>query len=96
VALVFLGLTLLVFAYLPRATIPLAWSLVGFLAMLGIFGPLFGAPKWLVNVSPFTHAPVPVGDSVDWTGGLWMIGIGLVTAALAVASMRRRELVTGG
>ena len=96
VALVFLGLTLLVFAYLPRATIPLAWSLVGFLAMLGIFGPLFGVPKWLVNVSPFTHAPVPVGDSVDWTGGLWMIGIGLVTAALAVASMRRRELVTGG
>ena len=59
----------------------------------------------LASGSPFTSSlplnsaiapPVPVGDSVDWTGGLWMIGIGLVTAALAVASMRRRELVTGG
>ncbi|MFE6964596.1 ABC transporter permease [Agromyces sp. NPDC057679] len=96
VALVFLGVTLLVFAYLPRWTIALAWVLLGVAAILGTFGPLLGAPDWMLDLSPFTHSPVPTGDDTDWTGGLWMIGIGLATAALAVASMRRRELAAGG
>jgi ABC-2 type transport system permease protein len=94
--LVFLGLTLLVFAALPRSTIPLAWTLVGLAAILGVFGPLLGAPEWLVDASPFTHSPVPAGDEVDWTGGFWMIGIGIVAAAIAVAAMRRREVIVGG
>ncbi|GAA1779464.1 ABC transporter permease [Agromyces lapidis] len=96
VSLVFLGVTLLVFAYLPRWTIVLAWVLLGVAAILGTFGPLLGAPDWMLDLSPFTHSPVPAGDDTDWSGGLWMIGIGLATAALAVVSMRRRELAAGG
>ncbi|MFF2277877.1 ABC transporter permease [Agromyces sp. NPDC058126] len=96
VSLVFLGVTLLVFAYLPRWTIVLAWVLLGVAAILGTFGPLLGAPDWMLDLSPFTHSPVPAGDDTDWTGGLWMLGIGLATAALAVGSMRRRELAAGG
>lgn len=96
VSLVFLGVTLLVFAVLPRWTIGLGWSIVGVAAIVGIFGPLLGAPDWLVDLSPFTHSPVPTGDDVDWSGGLWMIAAGLAAAALAVVSMRRRELATGG
>lgn len=95
VSLVFLGLTLVVFAYLPRWTIPLGWTVVGVAAILGTFGPLLGAPDWMLDLSPFTHSPVPTGDDVDWTGGLWMIAIGLGAAALAVVSMRRRELASG-
>lgn len=95
VSLVFLGLTLVVFAYLPRWTIALGWTVVGVAAILGTFGPLLGAPGWMTDLSPFTHSPVPTGDDVDWSGGLWMIAIGLAAAALAVVSMRRRELATG-
>ncbi|UOE43770.1 ABC transporter permease [Agromyces larvae] len=94
--LVFLGLTLLVFAYLPQATVPLGWALVGLGAILGLCGPILGLPDWIVDLSPFAHSPVPAGDDTDWSGGWWLLGIGLVAGGLAVWSMRRRELATGG
>lgn len=94
--LVFLGLTLLVFAFLPRATIPIGWTTVGIAAILGTWGPILQIPEWLVDLSPFAHSPVPSGGEADWTGGFWMLGIGLAAAATAVWSMRRRELASGG
>ncbi|WP_238476233.1 ABC transporter permease [Agromyces mariniharenae] len=94
--LVFLGLTLLVFAFLPRATIPAGWTVVGVAAILGVWGPILQAPDWLVNLSPFHHSPVPSGGGTDWTGGFWMLAIGLGLGAVAVWSMRRRELAPGG
>lgn len=94
--LVFLGLTLLVFAFLPRATIPIGWTTVGVAAILGTWGPILQIPEWLVDLSPFAHSPVPSGGEADWTGGFWMLGIGLAAAAMAVWSMRRRELASGG
>ncbi len=95
VCLFFLGLTLLAFAWLPRVTIPLAWAFVAVTAIVGVFGPLLQAPAWLINLSPFTHSPVPAGDATDWAGGFWLLGIALVAAALAIASMRHRELAPG-
>lgn len=93
--LVFLGITVLVFAFLPRLTIAIGWSAVGVSAILGLFGPLFQFPEWMVQLSPFAHSPVP-GAGADWAGGWVMLGIGLAAAALAIASMRRRELVPAG
>jgi len=94
--LIFLGLTLLVFAVLPRATIPLGWTLIGAAAIVGIFGPILQLPEWMTNLSPFTHTPVPTGDDTDWSGGVWMLGIGLAAGVAAIAAMNRRELASGG
>ena len=94
--LVFLGLTLLVFAFVPRATIPLGWTIVGVAAILGTFGPILQLPEWLTDLSPFAHSPVPSGDDTDWAGGLWMLAIGLGAGAAAVLAMRRREVASGG
>jgi ABC-2 type transport system permease protein len=93
-AFAYLALTLLLFAFVPRATIALGWTLVGLGAVLGIFGDLVGLPEWAVNLSPFSHSPVLAGDSVDWSGGAWMLAIAAALAALAV--FRRRELAAGG
>ena len=94
--LVFLGLTLLVFAFLPRATIPVGWTAVGVAAILGTWGPILQFPEWLVDLSPFAHSPVPSGGETDWSGGIWMLAIGLAAGAVAVVAMRRRELASGG
>jgi ABC-2 type transport system permease protein len=94
--LVFLGFTLLVFVFLPRATIPVGWTAVGLAAILGTWGPILRIPEWLIDLSPFSHSPVPAGGEADWTGGFWMLGIALAAAVLAVWSMRRRELASGG
>ncbi|WP_353828514.1 ABC transporter permease [Agromyces sp. SYSU T0242] len=93
-ALVYLGVGLLVFVLAPRFTIAVVWALLAFGAFFGLFGEFLGLPEWLTDLSPFSHAPVPVGGEVDWTGGFWMLGIGVAAIALSIAAMGRRELAS--
>jgi len=95
-ASVFLVLTALVFVLVPRATIPAGWSLVMLAAIIGLFGPLFQFPDAVTDASPFSVAPIPIGDSVDWRGVWWLILAIALGAAGSLALMRRRELATGG
>jgi ABC-2 type transport system permease protein len=94
VALVYLGVLALVFVIAPRSTIPLAWTLLGLGAFVGIFGGLIGLPEWARDLSPFSHAPVVVGTS-DWTGGYWMFAIAIVATAAAAILIRRRDFAVG-
>lgn len=95
-ASVFLVLTALVFVLAPRLTIPLGWTLVLLAMVLGLFGPLFGFPEWLVHLAPMAIAPTVTGDGVDLQGLWWLL---LTIAAIGVAGallMRRRELAPAG
>lgn len=93
-ALIYLGVLALVFVLLPGITIALGWTLVGIGVMFGVFGGLIGLPDWVRDISPFTHTPVPTQGGTDWSGGIWMIAISVVTALIALVLMRRRELQT--
>ncbi|GAA1975297.1 ABC transporter permease [Microbacterium pumilum] len=95
-ASVFVVLTALVFVLAPRATIAAGWTLVGVGSMLGLFGPLFGFPDWLVHLSPLAVAPEVTPDGVDVRGMWWLILAVVVGGAASVTLMRRRELATGG
>jgi len=95
-ASVFLVLTALVFVLAPRLTIPLGWTLVLLAMVLGLFGPLFGFPDWLIHVAPIAVAPTVTGDGVDVRGLWWLV---LAVTAIGIAAgglMRRRELAPAG
>ena len=94
--LVFLGIGMLLFVLVPRVMIGVAWALLTLGAFFGVFGELLGLPDWVHDLSPFAHSPVQIGDDVDWSGGVWMIAIGLAAISLSIVLMRRRELATGG
>ncbi|MDQ1581380.1 MAG: polyether ionophore transport system permease protein [Microbacteriaceae bacterium] len=93
-ALVYLTALALVFVILPAWTIGLGWTLLAIGTFFGVFGGLIGLPEWARNISPFTHSPVPLGTSTDWSGGVWMLGIAVVAGILASVAVRRRELGT--
>ncbi|HWL79128.1 polyketide antibiotic transporter [Microbacterium sp.] len=95
-ASVFLVATALAFVLVPRITIPLGWSLVVLGMTLGLFGPLFGFPEWLVRVSPVAVTPIVDGDTIDVRGLWWLVGAVAVGAVASLGLMRRRELATGG
>jgi ABC-2 type transport system permease protein len=95
-ATVFLVLTALVFVLAPRLTIPLGWTLVMVAMVLGLFGPLFGMPDWLVHVAPIAVAPTVDGDGVDLQGLWWLLLAIAAIGAGAAALMRRRELAPAG
>ncbi|WP_347977036.1 polyketide antibiotic transporter [Microbacterium sp. ProA8] len=95
-ASVFLVVTALAFVLVPRLTIPLGWTLVLLGMMLGLFGPLFLFPDWLVHLSPIAVTPTMVGDEVDLRGLWWLLLATGVGAAASLALMHRRELEAGG
>lgn len=95
-ASVFVAVTAVVFVVAPRLTIALGWSLVVVGLVLGLFGPIFGFPDWVTDLSPIAVAPVMQGDEVDLQGLWWLIAAVGVGAAASLALMRRRELAGSG
>ena len=95
-ASVFLGITGLVFVLAPRATIGVGWSLVALATVLGLFGPLFGAPDWAVHLSPFATTPLVDEGAIDARGGWWLLVAAAVGVAASLSLMSRRELAAGG
>ncbi|KRB36738.1 ABC transporter permease [Microbacterium sp. Root180] len=95
-ASVFLVVTALAFVLVPRLTIPLGWTLVLVAMVLGLFGPLFGFPEWLVHLSPIAVTPTIDGNDVDLRGLWWLVLAAGVGAAASLALMRRRELTAAG
>ncbi|RGE20008.1 polyketide antibiotic transporter [Leucobacter sp. wl10] len=95
-AAVFLALTALVFVVLPRATIPLGWTLVLLGLLLGLFGALFGLPDWIVRLSPVADVPTVSGGGIDVRGLWWLLLVAAAGSAASLALMRRRELEGDG
>ena len=95
-ASVFIVTTAVIFVVAPRLTIPLGWALVLVSMMLGLFGPLFGFPDWVVQLSPMGVAPTVTSDGVDVKGLWWLIAAVAAGGALALGLMRRRDLAPKG
>jgi ABC-2 type transport system permease protein len=93
--LVYLTVLGLVFALLPRATVPVGWGMLALGTLLGEFGGLMKLPEWLRDISPSTHTPVIPLPNADWSGAWWMLGISVVAALLAAVILRRRDLALG-
>lgn len=91
-ASVFLVASALIFVIAPRLTIALSWALVLVGTILGLFGPLFGFPDWLVNVAPIAVSPTVMGGEVDVRGFWWLLVVVVAGGGATLALMRRREL----
>ncbi|GGH41887.1 exporter of polyketide antibiotics [Microbacterium album] len=92
--LVFLGLTAALYGWAPRAT-GLAWLLLAFVFIAGMFGALFELPEWVLGISPFHWVPESFGDGVDGAG---LAGLTAVAAALflvGIVGFRRRDALSG-
>lgn len=91
-ASVFLAVTTLVFVFTPRLTMLLGWVLVLGALMFGLYAPLFGAPAWVEQLSPFAVTPVPAAGGVDLRGLLWLVVVTVLAGGAGLLQMRRREL----
>jgi ABC-2 type transport system permease protein len=77
---------------LSRRTAPLAWAVLVGAFLASEIGPLLDLPRWVRDLSPFTHVPPLPGGEV--TAGP-LVALLAVAAALIVAgllALRRRDL----
>ncbi|WP_435298796.1 ABC transporter permease [Timonella sp. A28] len=64
----------------------LGWLGVVVAFSVTMFGPMFQAPQWVMNISPFEHVPLMAAPSPDYTP---LIGLGIVGVVLIAVSFIR-------
>lgn len=93
IALLSLGIAALAYAIVPRAGAGIAYGLVAIAFLWDLVGSLLGAPRWLIELTPFQHVGlVPAQPFRVQAAGI-MVAIGLLAALAALAAFRRRDLI---
>jgi len=93
VALLSLGVAALAYAVVPRAGTGIAYGLVAVAFLWDLFGSLLGAPRWLVDLTPFEHVGLVPAQPFRAGAAAGMVGIGLAAALASLALFRRRDLL---
>ena len=92
VALLFLGIAALVYAIAPRASAGITYGLVTVAFLWELFGALLGAPKWLVELTPFAHVGLVPAQPFRATAASVMLGLAALASLAAMWAFRRRDL----
>ena len=84
--MVFVGFAVLLWGYVPRLAIPIAWGVMVAMWFLTMFGEVFGLPQWLLNALPLAATPYQPLESMSWTP---LVVMALVAAGLTWAGIDR-------
>jgi ABC-2 type transport system permease protein len=93
VALLFLGVAALAFALIPRATTGLAYGLVAVAFVWQLLGGVLGAPKWLLELTPFQHVGFVPAQAFRVTDAVVMLALAAAAGAAALWAFGRRDLI---
>jgi ABC-2 type transport system permease protein len=91
-ALVLAAVAILLFGLLPQAAVPGSWTAVGLVVAIALFGQVLELSHWVLDVSPFTHAPRLPGGTVSAAPLLWLALAALAFSAIGLAALRRRDI----
>ena len=91
-AAVIIGLAALAVGAVPDACVAVAWTAVGLAVLLNIFGQVLQLSHWVLDVSPFTHAPRLPGGPVSAAPLAWLSVIALALAVTGLAALRHRDI----
>ncbi|HEY6313142.1 MAG TPA: ABC transporter permease [Streptosporangiaceae bacterium] len=91
-ALVLAAVAVLLFGLAPRAAVAGAWTAVGLAVAIALFGQVLQLSHWVMDISPFTHAPRLPGGPVSAAPLLWLGLVALALAAAGLVGLRRRDI----
>lgn len=69
-----------------------AWAALGMCLVLGQVGELLELPGWLLDLSPFRHAPRPPVDELTVLPLAVLLGCAALLTAAGFAGLRRRDI----
>lgn len=84
--LVFVGVAVALFGWLPRLAIPLTWGVLAATYFAVLLGDALRLPQWLLDVLPFSATPYLPLEPVRWTP---LVVLTLVAGALVAAGLTR-------
>jgi ABC-2 type transport system permease protein len=80
---------------LSRRAAPIAWAVLVATFLASEIGPLVDLPRWVRDLSPFTHVPTLPGGQVTVAPLLVMLAIASALVAAGLLTLRRRDLAVG-
>jgi len=90
------GAAVVLFGLAPRASVAGAWTVVGVVVLIALFGQVLQLSQWVLDISPFAHVPKLPGAAVTAAStGAPLLWLGLAAVALAaagLAGLRRRDI----
>ena len=90
--LVMAGVAVALFGLVPAASIAGAWTALGLVVVINLFGQVLQLSHWVLDISPFTHAPRLPGGPVSAAALAWLCGLALVLGVAGLAALRRRDI----
>lgn len=91
---VMVGVSLALYG-LSRRAAPIAWAVLVATFLASEIGPLLDLPRWVRDVSPFTHVPTLPGGEVAVAPLLVLLAIACALVAAGLLTLRRRDLAVG-
>jgi polyether ionophore transport system permease protein len=91
-ALVLAAVAIGLFGLLPRACVAGAWTALGLVVFINLFGQVLQLSHWIDDFSPFTHAPRLPGGTVSAAALLWLCALALVMSVAGLAGLRHRDI----
>ena len=91
-SLVIAGVAVALVGLLPGACVAGAWTVLGAVVVIDLFGQVLQLSHWLLDVSPFTHVPKLPGGTVSAAPLLWLCLAAITFSALGLAALRRRDI----
>ena len=90
--LVLAGVAIALFGLLPGASVAGAWSALGLVVLINLFGQVLQLSHWVLDISPFTHAPRLPGGTVTAAPLLWLCALAVAASAAGLAGLRHRDI----
>lgn len=87
------GLAAALFGLVPRITAAASWGVLGVAVLLVFFGDSLQWPQWVLDLSPFTHAPRLPGGVVSAAPLTWLCALALALGAAGLIGLRRRDIL---
>jgi ABC-2 type transport system permease protein len=86
------GIAVVLLGMAPRASVAGAWTVLGVVVVIALFGQVLRLSQWVLDISPFTHVPKLPGGPVPAAPLLWLSLAAVAFSAAGLAALRRRDI----
>jgi ABC-2 type transport system permease protein len=90
--MVFVGLAVLLWGYVPRVAIPITWGVMAAMWFLTMFGEVFRLPSWFLNALPLSATPYLPAESMSWTPLVVMTLVAGALTWIGIDRFARRDI----
>jgi len=93
--MVFVGIAVALFGWLPRLAIPLTWAVLAAMWFIVLIGDALHLPSWLLNLLPFSATPYVPYQELTWPPLVIMILVAVAFVWAGLSRFKHRDLQPG-